>query len=196
MKPVLKVVLVFALASCVTTKTEGTGRPVHSKRGAASEFYPLEIGTSWQYEQRFLGEKRTLEVSLVKRDGPAVVDSTGNQLMSDSYGVRDAKRYLLRDPIEVGTKWSNVVSPSSVETYEIIGVDLPCEVPAGSYSGCVIVRARNRIKNDEYLTMETTFAPKVGIVRLETVLESKGNRIPQTELALVKFTGPPVGGTP
>jgi hypothetical protein len=38
------------------------------------------------------------------------------------------------------------------------------------------------------LVNEMTFAPGVGIVRLTTVLESNGKQIPQSSLALLKFS--------
>ena len=52
------------------------------------------------------------------------------------------------------------------------------------------VESRNRVEEGTTLVNEMTFAPGVGIVRLSTVLESNGKRIPQSTLALVKFSPP------
>ena len=105
--------------------------------------------------------------------------------------MRDQKRYLLRNPIAAGTKWTNVVSVSSVEAYEITAANQPCDAPAGKWEGCVVVESRNRVEEGTVLVNEMTFAPGVGIVRLSTVLESNGKQIPQSTLALSKFNTPP-----
>ena len=129
------------------------------------------------------------EVSTLRKNADGFVeDSTGAQFMADSYGVRDQKRYLLRNPIAAGTRWTNVVSVSSVENYEITGAGQPCEAPAGKWDGCVVVESRNRVEEGTVLVNEMTFAPGVGIVTLSTVLESNGKRIPQSTLSLIKFT--------
>lgn len=178
----------IALGGCATTsdtkKPEATGP-------SAKDYYPLAVGTRWTYEVNLLGEKRSIDVAIEKQtpDGFAL-DSTGAQLMTDAYGVRDQKRYLLRNPLEAGAKWTNVVSVSSVESYEILAADQPCDAPAGSWQGCVVVESRNRVEEGKVLVNEMTFAPGVGIVRLSTMLEANGQRIPQTTLALTAFTQP------
>ncbi len=180
----------WLLAACATSsgavKEEGKGGGAD-----ASEYYPMAPGTAWTYEVKLLGNVQEQEVSLVKRgDDGFVQASTGEELLADSYGVRDRKRYLLRNPLVAGTKWTNVVSVSSVEHYEIVAVDQPCEAPAGTWEKCVIVESRNRVDPKHTLVMETTFAPGVGIVKLSTVLEKDGEQIPQTSLTLLKFARP------
>ena len=163
-----------------------------SARLSARDFYPLDVGTSWSYEVNLLSATRTIDV-VIERKGPGgfVTDSTGAQLMADAYGVRDKKRYILRNPIQLGTKWTNVVSVSSVERYEIIAVGQPCSAPAGTWKDCVVVRSRNRVKKGEVLVNTLTFAPGIGIVRVSTVLEAHhGKRIPQSTLALTQLKTP------
>lgn len=178
----------LALGACATTaetkKAAETGP-------TARDYYPLAVGTAWTYEVNLLGEKRSIDVA-IERQAPDgfVIDSTGAQLLVDAYGVRDQKRYLLRNPIEAGTKWTNVVSVSSVESYEILAAGQPCDAPGGSWQGCVVVESRNRVEEGKVLVNEMTFAPGVGIVRLSTVLEAGGQRIPQSSLALTRFKGP------
>lgn len=174
-----------ALAGCTTTtKTTAPSKPEIT----AAEFYPLGIGTTWSYEVKLLGETRMIDVTTLRKNSDGFVeDSTGAQFLIDGFGVRDQKRYLLRNPIATGTKWTNVVSVSSVEAYEITASGQPCDAPAGKWDGCVVVESRNRVEEGTTLVNEMTFAPGVGIVRLSTVLESNGKRIPQSTLALVKF---------
>lgn len=170
-------------AGCTASKTA-----VVEPRILAGDYYPLSIGITWTYEAKLLGEARRLEVTtLRKNDDGFVEDSTGAQMLVDAFGIRDQKRYLLRNPVKAGTKWTNVVSVSSVETYEIVAADQTCEAPAGRWVGCVVVESRNRVEEGVTLINEMTFAPGVGIVRLATVLESNGKQIPQSTLTLVEF---------
>jgi hypothetical protein len=181
------VLTALCLSACVTTPA-GPGE-ARKPTVTAAEFYPLAVGNQWTYEVQLLGEKRTIDVSTLKKNPEGFVeDSTGAQFLADSYGVRDQKRYLLRNPIETGTRWTNVVSVSSIENYEIVAAQQACEAPAGKWEGCVVVESRNRVEEGTVLVNEMTFAPGVGIVRLNTVLESNGKQIPQSSLALLKFT--------
>jgi hypothetical protein len=181
-------ILACGLVACAATPDAKKGQATGPTAG---EFYPLAVGTTWAYEVNLLGEKRTIDVAIEKQSPDGfVTDSTGAQLSVDAYGVRDQKRYLLRNPIAAGTKWTNVVSVSSVEQYEILAADQPCDAPGGSWQGCVIVESRNKVEEGKVLVNEMTFAPGVGIVRLSTVLEAGGKRIPQSTLALLKFKRP------
>jgi len=180
---------VLAVAAC-TTPTSATTKPTKVEITAA-EFYPLAIGTTWTYEVKLLGDTRSIDVSILRKNGDGFVeDSTGAQFLADTYGVRDQKRYLLRNPIAAGTKWTNVVSVSSIENYEIVAANQACDAPAGKWDNCVVVESRNRVEEGTTLVNEMTFAPGVGIVRLSTVLESNGKQIPQSTLALMKFSPP------
>ncbi len=183
-----RLLLACALMSACATTSGSTTKTVEKARDA-SVFYPLGLGTEWNYEVKLLGETRQVDVKITrKNDDGFVEDSMGAKLMVDSYGVRDQKRYLLRNPVVAGTKWTNVVSVSSVETYEILAVDQPCDSPAGNWENCVIVESRNRIKEGTTLVNEVTYAPDVGIVKLSTVLEAGDKQIPQSTLSLLKFT--------
>lgn len=185
--------LAAALSACATS-TAGGPQGAASKGPLASDFFHLKVGATWQYEASMLGEKRTLPVTILKVVDGVAEDSTGARLYADAWGVRDERRYLLRDPIETGTKWNNVVSPSSVEAYEIVATGQPCDSPAGKWEGCVVVESRNRVDATKTLVNEITLAPNVGIVQVATTLDDGGKRLPQSKLTLLKFTpaGAPV----
>jgi hypothetical protein len=108
-------------------------------------------------------------------------------LAIDGLGLRDEKRYLLKEPIEVGHSWTNVVSASSAEHYKITDFGSPCRVPAGTFPKCVRVESRNRMDEQRTLVNELTFAPSVGIVRIELTLEAGGKRVPQSTFELKEF---------
>jgi hypothetical protein len=160
------------------------------KSGAAevAQYYPLAVGNTWSYEVQLLGappEKH--DISITKEEKGRFTDSTGNVLLIDSYGIRDEKRYLLRTPLEVGTKWNNVVSVSSYEQYAIVEAGQDCEAPAGKFQNCIVVESRNKGDGERVLVNALTFAPKVGLIRVATTLEHDGKRIPQARLELTGF---------
>lgn len=156
----------------------------------AADYYPLAVGNSWTYEVNMLGEKRTVDVKIDGVVNGFFRDSTGAELIVDAYGVRDQKRYLLREPLEVGTSWTNVVSVSSVERYQITSVGLPCESPAGQFENCIVVESRNRASDTKTLVNDMTFAAGVGMVRVAMSLENSGQLVPQTTLELKKYSVP------
>jgi hypothetical protein len=158
------------------------------KKPRAADYYPLAIGNSWTYEVNMLGEQRTMQVKIDAVANGFFRDSTGAELVADAFGVRDQKRYLLREPLEVGTSWTNVVSVSSVERYQITSVGLPCESPAGKFENCVVVESRNRASDSKTLVNDMTFAPGVGMVRVAMVLENSGQLVPQTTLVLKAYS--------
>ncbi len=167
---------------------------------AAKDFYPLAVDNTWTYQLNGLGEKGDLEIKILKEENGQFADGSrrknpdgtwspwipGNQLFADAFGVRDQKRYLLRDPVSVGTEWSNVVSVSSVERYRIVSADVGCDAPAGHFEGCAVVESTNKVEEGKALVNELTFAPKVGLVRISTVLVQDGKKIPQFTLELTR----------
>jgi hypothetical protein len=184
-----QVFLLGLLAACAH------GPDTRQKDSNVAEYYPLAVGNSWSYRVELLGSPpEDHEISITKEDKGRFTDSTGNVLTVDSFGIRDEKRYLLRAPLEVGTKWNNVVSVSSYEQYAIVEAGQACDAPAGSFQDCVVVESRNKGDGEHVLINTLTFAPKVGLIRVATVLDSDGKRIPQAKLELTKFKVGP--GTP
>lgn len=158
-----------------------------------TEYYPLAVGNTWHYLVNSRADK-PVEVTILKEEGGFFHDSQGGQLMADSFGIRDQKRYLLRGPLEAGKSWTNVVSVSSTERYQILQVGVPCEAPAGTFQDCVQVEGRNRVDTDTTLVNTFTFAPGVGLVRIQVDAEREGRRIPQTWLELTSFKVKPAKG--
>ncbi len=157
------------------------------------DYYPLAVGNSWTYAVNGRVDKQ-VEVRIVKEEGGFFHDSQGGQLTVDTFGVKDQKRYLLRTPVEAGHKWTNVVSVSSAEHYEIRRVGVSCQAPAGAFPECVQVEARNRVDKDTTLVNTFTFARGVGLVRMQLEAEREGRRIPQTWLELTSYQVKPAGG--
>lgn len=157
----------------------------------ASQYYPLAVGHKWTYERAVLGETGTFEISIDKRDGAAFVDSTGARLSLDAFGVRDDRRYLLKEPIEEGKGWNNTISASTFERYVITSTKATVTVPAGTFDDCVVVESKNRIKDNAVLVNQMTFAKGVGMVMIRTHLETDGRKLPQAVLRLQKHVPAP-----
>jgi hypothetical protein len=161
--------------------------PRSTTAATAADYYPLAVGNHWTYDTNFLGDRRERRVEIVAQQNGYFIDNEGAQLTVDGLGVRDQKRYLLRDPIELSSSWTNVVSASSIERYKVTSVGVPCSAPAGTFQNCVKVESRNRMDEQRTLVNELTFAPAVGIVRIELTLESGGKRVPQSVFELKEF---------
>jgi hypothetical protein len=182
----LGVLGVLAMGACAHREPTAPAAP-GAPHGSLAPYYPLAVGNRWTYQVNLLGERAVHSVEIVGRKGGFFVDSEGQELGVDGYGVRDHTRYLLRSPLEPGATWTNVVSASSIEHYTLDAVGERCSVPAGTFEGCVRVSSLNRLDPDTTLKAQFTFAPDVGLVRVRTVRLSKGKEIPQAELSLLKY---------
>lgn len=188
----------IALGWCVVAlATSGCARAPEVRRApqplSALDYYPLAVGNFWTYQANFLGEKSERRVEIVSWKNGFYVDNQGQELTVDALGVRDQRRYLLREPIELGRTWSNVVSVSSVEHYQIKEIGVPCVAPAGAFRDCVRIESSSAVNESTTLFNEITFAPQVGIVRIEITLQSGGKRIPQHQYSLKEFKVSPPG---
>jgi hypothetical protein len=61
------------------------------------------------------------------------------------------------------------------------------ETPAGRFDGCVRVRATNRAGPGAQIVLETTYAPGVGPVRIETFAVVGGTASPQVRAVLSSY---------
>lgn len=160
--------------------------------GGPSNFYPLALGNEWVWDdispQLAGGRKAARTVRIVSRTNDGFFrDTDGAELRADGECVRDRVRRLLCVPLAAGSGWKSVVSISSTERYEIVGVGERIETPAGIFEGCVRVRAHNRAGPTSEHVMELTYAPGVGPVRLETWAIVDGVAAPQVRAVLRAF---------
>lgn len=184
MKTVIFAIALGLLAGCAHGRGDGGGSAL-----TAVDFYPLALGNRWTYELEAAGRPvETKAIEIVGRDGDWFIDNTGAKLQADPYGVRDEKRYLLRDPIKMGSGWNNVVSVSSAEHYRIVSTNERCTVPAGSFADCVTVEARNRVDEKSTFVIRWTYAPHVGMVQFSTTAEIADRRVPQLHVVLKAFS--------
>nr|WP_225937869.1 hypothetical protein [Myxococcus sp. RHSTA-1-4] len=183
--------LVLGGSGCSSKNVEA--QPRARTTGDVSQYYPLAVGNRWTYRVNGRDDK-PVSVEILKEEDGYFHDSQGGQLAVDAYGLRDPKRYLLRAPVEAGHSWTNVVSVSSTERYRILEAGVRCESPAGTFDNCVQVEGRNRIDEKATLINTQTFAPGVGMVRMQVDVETKDQRVPQTWLELTSWQVRPQGG--
>jgi len=181
-------VLIVAFADgCVGTRSELRGEGLVN----IQSYLPLAVGNKWSYATSFQGQPQAdLVVSLVKKQGPFFLDDRPkpSRYAFDNNGLRDGnKRYLLKLPLEVGTKWMSVADLNTVEHYRILDVNRKVKVPAGVFSGCVVVRMEVRMTDTRSMRNDMTFAPGVGIVEVRTWLLDGSKALPQSVLQLKKF---------
>ncbi len=164
---------------------------------APSDFFPLAVGNEWVYRDESpalpaerKGATRTVRILDRTQDG-YYRDNERGELRADRDCLHDRARRLLCAPIEPGKSWSSVVSVSSTERYEIAAVGERVATPAGSFDGCVRVRAHNRASPSTDHVLEITYAPGVGPVRIETAVVVDGKVTPQVRAVLERYR---VGG--
>ncbi|HVI94410.1 MAG TPA: hypothetical protein VM753_10410 [Anaeromyxobacter sp.] len=137
-------------------------------------YFPLAVGNEWTYADESPavrpdspGVQRTVRIVARTKDG-YFRDTERGELRADGGCLHDRLRRLLCGPVAQGTRWSSVVSASSTERFEIASVGEEVLTPAGRFGGCVRVRAHNRANAATDYVIETTYAPGVGPVKLET----------------------------
>ena len=159
---------------------------------SAERFYPLGLGREWTYDAQLLGEHRVFTVRILKEQDGYFVDSQGGQIRAGDDGVRDRERYLLRNPVQEGKSWTNVLSPDSQEQYKIDSAGAPCQATAGHFDDCVVVVGRTLVgvQNDA-LVNRMTFAKDVGLIRSEVLLERAGQQKLQSRIELKSYLAPP-----
>jgi hypothetical protein len=157
-------------------------------------YFPLAVGNEWVYADRSPvlapsdRQARVRVVRILSRDAEGYfLDNDRGALRADADCVHDRLRRLLCAPFQVGRTWASVVGVGSTERYEIVGVGERVETSAGTFDGCVRVRAHNRAGPDADTVLEITYAPGVGPVRIETFAVVKGAVTPQVRAELKSY---------
>jgi hypothetical protein len=164
---------------CATDDGAATSQsPAQQAALKARDFYPLAVGNTWTYRSTPGDETRT--IAIVREEEGFFIDNNTPpaRLQTRSTGVYDGDRFLLEEPLEVGHKWLAVPSASEVERYEIVATGLELSTPAGFFKDCVRVRAETPQRGPDgkpvTVVVLWTYAPQVGLIRIEQRLEMEG----------------------
>lgn len=155
-------------------------------------WFPLAVGNEWTWvdasPQAGGGAPKARTVRIVSRDADGYfVDDARGALKSAHGCIQDRVRRILCAPFEPERTWTSIVSETSTERYRIAGTGLVVRVPAGEFRDCILVRASNRAGENAEVVLETTYAPGVGPVRIETFAQADGRRIPQVKAELRSY---------
>jgi hypothetical protein len=157
-------------------------------------WFPLAVGNSWTWIDRSpqagagAGAQKERTVLIVSRDADGFyVDDARGALKSSRGCIQDRVRRILCAPFDTGRTWSSIVSETSTERYRIEATGQSVQVPAGRFEDCVVVRSTNRAGDDAEMVLETTYAPGVGPVRIETWAVVGGKRVPQVKAELSRY---------
>lgn len=198
----LGIVLLGSLSGCPATQTRTT--PIGTKDDALrlEDYFPLHLGSRWTYQIHSHITKSDLkfERKIIRKQGRTFFDNANGQYHYDTYGVREGLRYLLKYPLQVGNRWLSVVGVTEVERYQIVSTKRTVQVPAGTYTNCIVVSSQKKVGRQDTLESLFYFAPQIGFVKIAIALERNGQKIPQWTYELLSFqTGtasPPSTPTP
>ncbi len=182
--PVLVLLLVAACAGAEAPRRSAPARPP-----GPADFFPLAVGNTWTYLDRSPQQSAASHhtVRIVRREaGGYFADDQRGALRVEGECLQDRVRRLLCAPLRPGHGWTSIVSPSVTEHYRIVAVEETVTVPAGTFAGCVRVRSQARVGGGEQIA-ELTYAPGVGLVRLETFAVREGPPAPQVHGELESY---------
>jgi hypothetical protein len=179
--------LCAALAACAHAPTEAPARSPSPPDPTA--YFPLAVGNEWTWLDRspVAGDAapKHRTVRILSRDAEGYFVDDGRGALKVAHGcIQDRVRRILCAPFEADRSWLSIVSETSTERYQIAATGLTAVVPAGTFDGCILVRARNRAGGDAEMILETTYAPGVGPVRIETFALVGGKKVPQVKAEL------------
>lgn len=178
----------FACASSGGASVDDDLSPAYDAE--ARDYAPMAVGASWTYETDVLGDKTKgrIQIRIVDKYKGFYRDSAGAEYRHTAGGLRDRMRYLIRNPLRVGSKWKATLSAAAVEHYTIESVGEPCDTKAGPFEDCLVVTAYQRRNDREVQHVSYTWVRSVGLVRVLVEGEIKGRgRFKQSELSLISF---------
>jgi hypothetical protein len=182
MRALLAFPLLAALAGCAHAPGAGTSP------GRVADYYPLAVGSEWIWEDQSpqlpAGRTALRTVRVLERTADGYFKDSGRGELRVGACVEDRTRSLLCGPIARGTRWSSVLSPTATENYEIVGVGERVVTPAGTFEGCVRVRANTRAAAGTELINEISYAPGTGPVRIEVIAVGSGTAVQQFRAVL------------
>jgi hypothetical protein len=177
------------VAGCATTSDHAGGSAARKNLGAA-DYYPLAQGWKWAYDLEKDGEKilavyavleRTPDTAIVQAGEDRLVYAITPEGVAQKEGAAIGD-YVIKNPLSVGAGW-----PVAGGTAKVTSVSDQVTVGAGHFADCVIVETT---RTDPVRIARTTFAPEVGPVAIEFLVQSAGQFVPSTRASLRTVTRP------
>lgn len=174
---------------CATGTTPGPAQPRPNL--TAADYYPLTSGWKWAYDLEKDGGSILATYAVLERAGDAAVVQAGEERLSytvtpDGVAQRDADAigdYVIKNPLRLGAEWSVHGGRA-----KIVAVNEEVNLEAvGRLLGCVTVEVT---RTDPMRVTRTTFAPEVGPVALEMMVEDGSRLVTSARARLRAVTKP------
>lgn len=179
----------FGLPACASAP-----KVLPNVKGPAEElpiqevYFPLHDGHIFHYIVRGQDGRSGFLINKVARQDETATLTSGDlvqHLTIRSDGVyNEAGHYVVKLPMKLDAEWSG---QSGV--VRVVRVGQKVETGAGKFVECVVTREETQ-GTVEIRTVETTFCPNVGLVRLE--VQALGEQVTAVELATLQYYGPPI----
>ena len=154
---------------CLAAACGGAPAPKQSGSLTVERLYPMRVGSVWTYDVDTGEGLPVLAITRVvaQRESLVEVSSGGEPIMyeqrADGLYRTDLESYVLKAPIQKGTRWELRQGASA----EITDVQKTVVAPAGDFSGCVEVTESGGASQKR---VRTVFCPDVGPVEIESSL--------------------------
>src|SRR5262245_38101558 len=153
------VALVVLAAGCATPGSQPA--PDGPRKDLkARDYYPLAVGWKWAYDLEKEGQKILAIYSVLERIGETAIVQAGDERLTYAVtpeGVAQREGgtigdYVIKDPLAPGSSWAVAGG-----TARVASASQELEVPAGHFTGCVVVEVT---RSDPPRVVRTTFAPE------------------------------------
>jgi hypothetical protein len=180
--------LLSSMLSCATAPAAPEG-PRPPPPEDAQEYYPFEPGWKWAYDVDRAGERILAVTSVQERQPNTVVLRTGGETMrydvspagiaraatfGESSKRSNSNDFLIKSPVHSGSTWA-------IEggTATITAVGASVTVSAGTFANCLVVE---EARTSPPRLVRTTYAPGIGPVALESLVQLPGHGAYETTL--------------
>lgn len=185
--------LSFGLLASLTLSCASAPAAPEAPRPAPPEealaYYPLEAGWKWAYDVERAGERILAVTSVQERQANGAVLQAGSETLHYDIGPAGIARspgagetdkrassndYLIKNPIRPGSSW-----PIEGGTATITSLGGSVTVSAGTFDNCLVVE---EARSSPARLVRTTYAPGVGPVALESLVQLPGKASYETTL--------------
>jgi hypothetical protein len=157
----------------------------------ATDYYPMASGWKWAYDLEKDGTKMLATYAVLERTAAGAVIQAGDERLAyavtpDGVAQRDGDAvgdYIIKNPLRAGNEWAVQGGRA-----KIVAVNEEVNVESiGRLRGCVTVEAT---RADPMRVTRTTFAPDVGPVAIEVLVQDGGRLVTSARAQLRAITKP------
>jgi len=175
---------------CATAGGDAGALPPQPKNLHAVDYYPLTPGWRWAYDLEKDGQSMLAMYAVLERTPDTAIVQAGDERLTyavapDGVAQREGTMlgdFIIKDPVAVGTEWAVAGGRA-----KIVSVTEQVTTPAGKFPWCAVVEVS---RSSPTRVVRTTFAPDVGPVLIEVLVQSGGSMVAVTRASLRAVTRP------